>query len=348
MSLRRTVLLLAALTGPLGCGAEADPPDARPRVPAAAPARPAAPPKPAAKPVLFNTPEADAILSKLQVFPKDNPWNEDISERPVHPDSDKIIDAIGRNLRFRWNQDMSFILIPPDQPTVPVQVEYKDESDPGPYPIPAEAPIENWPLSGHPLEKLQREGDGDRHVIVVDPAAMKLYELFASYKTDSGWRASSAAIFDLRSNKLRPDGWTSADAAGLPIFPGVVRYDECARGMVEHALRVTFRRTRRAYVYPATHYASRSKDPLLPRMGERFRLKRSFDHSRFPDHVQAILKGLKKYGMFVADNGIDWAVSVAPDARIRGLETLDHKALKGNDFEIIVPTGPEEGPRARN
>jgi hypothetical protein len=297
--------------------------------------------------MLFNTPEADAVLSKLQDFPKDNPWNEDISDRPVHPDSDKMINAVGRKLRFRWNHDMPFILVPPDQPRVPVKIAAVDESEPGPYPIPDGAPVEGWPLSGGPLDKLQREGEGDRHVIVVDPAGMKLYELFHSYRTAAGWKVDSAAIFDLASNRLRPDGWTSADAAGLPIFAGVVRYDECERGMVEHALRVTIRRTRRAYIYPATHYASRLKDSVLPRMGERLRLKKDFDISRFPPHVQAILKGLKKYGMFVADNGIEWAVSIAPDDRIKGLETLDDKALKGGDFEVIVPTGPEEGPRAR-
>jgi hypothetical protein len=151
----------------------------------------------------------------------------------------------------------------------------------------------------------------------------------------------------LTSNSLRPDGWTSADAAGLPIFPAVVRYDEVARGEITHALRVTVRKTRRAYVYPATHYASRLKDPVLPRMGERLRLKKDFDISRFPPHVQTILKALKKYGMIVADNGIEWAISIAPDTRIQGLETLDHKAVKGGDFEVIVPTGPEEGPRAK-
>ncbi|MBI3857375.1 MAG: alpha/beta hydrolase [Planctomycetes bacterium] len=303
------------------------------------------PTPPVARPIPFNTPEADAVLSSLQIFPKDNPWNEDISQRPVHPDSARIIETIGRDLRFRWNQDMSFILVPPDQPKLPVAIGAKEESDPGPYPIPDQAPLEGWPLSKVPLEMLQREGDGDRHLIVVDPAAMKLYELFATYRRPAGWKCDSAAIFDLRSNALRPDGWTSADAGGLPIFPAIVRYDECERGMVEHALRVTFRRTRRAYVYPATHYASALKDPLLPRMGDRFRLRADFDLSRFPPHVQAILKGLKKYGMIVADNGIDWAVSTAPDSRIQGLETLDHKALKGSDFELVVTTGPDEGPR---
>jgi hypothetical protein len=258
-----------------------------------------------------------------------------------------MIDTIGRNLRFRWNHDMSYIIVPPDQPRVPITLGYADESDPGPYPVPPEAPLEGWPIHGGSLDKLQREGTGDRHVIVIDPAGMKLYELFYAFRTTTGWKADSSAIFDLRSNKLRPDGWTSADAGGLPIFAGVVRYDECARGMVDHALRVTFRKTRRAYVYPATHYASPHKDPLLPRMGERFRLKKDFDITRFPPHVQAILKALKKYGMIVADNGIEWAVSVAPDARILGLETLDHKAVKGTDFEVIVPTGPDEGPRAK-
>lgn len=309
---------------------------------------PAAPPaKAPAKPVFFNTPEADAILSTLQVFPKDNPWNEDISERPLHPDSARMIEGIGKNLRFRWNQDMPFILVPPDQRRVPLEISGKEESDPGPYPIPDNAPLEGWPLSGVALEKLQREGEGDRHVIVVDPAGMKLYETFSTFRTAAGWKCDTAAVFDLKSNRLRPDTWTSADAAGLPIFAGVVRYDEVERGMVEHAMRVTFRKTRRAYVYPATHYASPHKDPLLPRMGERFRLRKDFDVSKFPPHVQAILKGLKKYGMICADNGIDWAISTAPDSRIQGLETLDHKALKGSDFEVIVPTGPEEGPRAR-
>src|SRR5262245_8303117 len=311
---------------------------------------PAPTPRPAAvaRPVPFNTPEADAILSTLQIFPKDNPWNEDISERPLHPDSDKIVDAIGRNLRFRWNLDQCFVFVPPDQPRVPVQIDYRDESDPGPFPIPDDALVEGGPITPGPdLARYQREGEGDRHLLVVDPAAKRLYELFHVYRTSSGWKADSTAVFDLTSNRLRPDGWTSADAAGLPIFPAVVRYDECERGRVEHALRFTVRRSRRAYVYPATHYASSLKDPSLPRMGERFRLKKDFDISRFPPHVQAILKGLKKYGMLVADNGIEWAISVAPDPRIRGLETLDHKALKGSDFEVILPTGPDEGPRAR-
>ena len=151
--------------------------------------------------------------------------------------------------------------------------------------------------------------------------------------TDAGWEASNEATFDLRTGALRPERWTSSDAAGLPIFPAVVRYDECARGMVEHAMRFTVRRTRRGYVLPATHWASPSRDPSHPRMGERFRLRSGFDVSGFPPHVQAILKGLKKYGMFVADNGSDWYMSIAPDRRLSGLETL-HR-VKGSDFEVV-------------
>jgi hypothetical protein len=335
----RKMLCAGLLTVLVACSAEEAPPAAAPR--------PSKPPL-AKSPVLFHTPEADAILSTLQIFPKDNPWNEDISDRPVHPDSSKIIDSIGRNLRFRWNLDMPFQIVPADQPRVPVHIEYKDESDPGPFPIPDDALVEGGPITPGPaLEKWQREGEGDRHVIIVDPAAKKLYELFHAYRTPTGWKADSTAVFDFTSNKLRPDGWTSADAAGLPIFPAVVRYEECERGRIDHALRFTVRRSRRAYVYPATHYASSLKDPALPRMGERFRLRKDFDLSRFPPHVQAILTALKKYGMIVADNGIEWAISVAPDPRIKGLETLDHKALQGSDFEVVVPTGPEEGPRAR-
>jgi len=169
-----------------------------------------------------------------------------------------------------------------------------------------------------------------------------LYEFYQARKTDTGWQAAQASVFDLKSNRLRPDGWTSSDAAGLPIFPAVVRYDELRRGIVEHAMRVTVRRTRRAYVAPATHFASRLTDPNLPRMGERMRLKRDFDVSGFSPEVQAILKGLKKYGMFVADNGIDWAISVAPDERIPVLhEQL--RRIKGSAFEVVqAPRGARD------
>jgi hypothetical protein len=297
------------------------------------------------RPVMFDTPEADAILAALPVFPRDNPWNQDISSLPVHRDSARIIESIGGARPLDYNLDMNFIIVPPDQPRVPVKVtEYPQESDPGPFPIPANAPIENWPMHrnedtaalpqpGQTLEHLQREGTGDRHLIVVDPENGKLHEFWQARKRDTGWEAAMAATFDLRTGALRPERWTSADAAGLPIFPAIVRYDECVRGIVAHAMRVTVRRTRRAYVLPATHWASANRDPYLPRMGERIRLRGDFDLAGFPPHAQAILRGLKKYGMFVADNGADWRMSIAPDRRLTGLESL-HR-VKGSDFEVV-------------
>jgi hypothetical protein len=313
---------------------------------ASQPSRRPHPPMPAiTAPVMFDTPEADRILQALQVFPPDNAWNQDISAMPVHRDSAKIIATIGPDKPLEYNLDMSFIIVPPNQKRVPVKLlDYPAESDPGPYPVPDNAPIENWPLTrnedkkalpkpGQTLDELQREGTGDRHVIVVDPVNGKLYEFWQGRRTDAGWEASNNATFDLKTGALRPEGWTSADAAGLPIFPAVVRYDECRRGLVEHAMRFTVRRTRRAYVLPATHWASSNLDASLPRMGERFRLRKDFDVSGFPPHVQAILKGLKKHGMFMADNGSDWYMSIAPDRRLEGLETLNK--LKGSDFEVV-------------
>ena len=186
---------------------------------------------------------------------------------------------------------------------------------------------------------------GTVHVVVVDPFNAKLYELYIGRKTDTGWQAAQSSTFDLKSNKQRPAGWTSTDAAGLPIFPAIIRHDELERGNVEHAMRFTVRNTRRAYVYPATHYASKKTDENLPRMGERYRLRRDFDTTGFSPHAKAILKGLQKYGMFMADNGGDWRLSVAPDSRIKGLAEL--RKVQGKDFEVIVPTGPNEGPRAK-
>jgi hypothetical protein len=310
-----------------------------------------------AAPVLFDTPEADDVLSKMQIFPADNPWNEDISDRPVHPDSAAIIADIGADKPLGYNLDMNFVLVPADQPRVPVRVTlYPAESDPGPFPIPSNAPIENWPLSrnedhgalpkpGVTLEQFQREGTGDRHLIVVDPGNKRIHELYQARLTDTGWEAAQASTFDLSSNRLRPERWTSSDAAGLPVFPAIVRYDEVAAGLVRHAMRVTVRRTRREYVYPATHFASSRTESNLPRMGERLRLRKDFDTSSFPPHARAVLEGLKRYGMFVADNGSEWLMSIAPDRRFEGLESLAR--VKGSDFEVIVPTGPAEGPRAQ-
>ncbi len=294
------------------------------------------------KPAMFNTPEADAILSGLQVFPKNNPWNEDITRRPVHPDSDRMITAIGRDKTMRVNLDMAFILVPPNQPRVEVMIGQPGESDRGPYPVPDNAPIEGWPLSGKTLDDAQQTGsaDEDRHMLVVDPLNGMLYEFYHVFKRPAGWEARCEATFDLKSNKMRPRKWTSADAAGLPIFASLPRFDECERGAVSHALRVTVSRTRREFLYPATHQAGSTDSPLAPAMGQRFRLKAGVDISGFPKHAQAIAAAMKRYGLFVADNGHDWDISVPPDARLKGLEAL--RKLKGGDFEVIVSTGEDD------
>jgi len=302
---------------------------------------------PLTSPVMFNTPEADVILTNLQVFPPNNPWNQIITNWPLHPDSKRIIASIGNEKPLRYNPDMAFVLVPPGQPRVDVKLTgYPDESDKGPYPVPDNVPIEGWPadfqrnpnLRNLTLEDVQRDTakiGGDRHAIVVDPVSRMLYEFYTLRTTDTAWHAAQASIFDLKSNKLRPTGWTSTDAAGLPIFPAIVRYDELKRGSIGHALRVTVVKTRRAFVAPATHYASSLTSKDLPRMGERLRLRREFDVSKFSPEARTILTALKDYGMFVADNGIDWALSVAPDERIPVLHE-ELRRVKGSDFEVVV------------
>jgi hypothetical protein len=307
------------------------------------------------KPILFDTPEADVVCSALEVFPPDNPWNLVVADWPLHPNSKNIIASIGADKPFRYNPDMGFVLVPPGQRKIDLKlVSYPAESDRGPFPLPDNVPIEGWPVGYRlpgggmkaTLQEVQedklKEG-GDRHALVVDPANRMLYEFYQLRKVPGGWQAAQSSVFDLKSNALRPDGWTSADAAGLPIFPAVVRYDELKRGLVEHAMRVTVVKTRRAYVYPATHYASPHKDENLPRMGERIRLRKDFDVSGFSPEVQAILKGLQKYGMFVADNGIDWAISVAPDPRIPVLHQ-ELRKIKGSDFEVVQPPAGYQPP----
>ncbi|HJZ91734.1 MAG TPA: hypothetical protein VKE40_12740 [Gemmataceae bacterium] len=299
---------------------------------------------PVTAPISFDTPEADAVMSALEVFPPDNPFNLVVEDWPLHPASKQIVAGIGADKPLRYNPDMGFVLVPPDFKKVDVKVvEYPHESDKGPFPVPDNVPIEGWPVGYKDkkvtLEDVQRnvlKEEADRHGIVLDPTSRMLYEFFQLRRTDGGWEAAQASVFDLKSNKLRADGWTSADAAGLPILPAVVRHDELKRGAVEHALRVTVRKTRRAYVYPATHYASRLEDENLPRMGERLRLRKDFDVSGFSPEAQAILNALKKYGMFVADNGIEWAISCTPDPRIPVLHD-EFRKVKGSDFEVVVP-----------
>jgi hypothetical protein len=276
---------------------------------------------PISEPVMFDTPEADKILSALEIFPPDNPWNLLIEDWPLHLNSKAIIESVGTNKVFRYNPDMGFILVPPNQKKVPVKLTaYPDESDPGPYPAPQRVPIEGWPASfrRYPgqadltIEDVMRGKpnlDADRHGIVVDPVGRKLYEFYRLTMTDKGWAAEQASIFDLAANKYRPESWTSSDAAGLPIFPSVIRYDELKRGVVDHALRISVRRSRRAFVFPARHFASSLTEENLPRMGERIRLRKDFDLTGFTPEAKAILTAMKRYGALVADNGIEWAVS---------------------------------------
>jgi len=298
-----------------------------------------------AEPVLFNTPEADALCTALEVFPPDNPWNQLVDEWPLHPESASIVASIGVDKPLRCNLDMGFVLVPPTQERVQVQiVAYPAESDPGPYPVPANTPVEGWPAgfaegAVPSLAEVQRRPpayEGDRHAIIVDPVNRLLYEFFVFGRAERGWEADQASVFDLKTNALRPAGWTSADAAGLPIFPSVVRYDEIQRGRIDHALRVTVRRTRRAFTAPATHYASRSENPEYPRMGERLRLRAGVDLSGFSPEVRTVLRALQRYGMLVADNGIEWAISVAPDPRLPSLHA-ELRRIRGSDFEVVVP-----------
>jgi len=219
-----------------------------------------------------------------------------------------------------------FVTVKRSHRRVPVSFEYAGESDPGPYPIPRGVPIEGG-----------RDSDGDRHVIVVDRGRCRLYELFAAYPRDGGdrWRGGSGAIWNLDSNRMRPRGWTSADAAGLPILPGLARYDEVKRGRIDHALRFTVERTRRKFIYPARHFASDLTNRNLPAMGQRFRLKAGYGIKRFPRQARVVLKALKRYGMIVADNGSNWYVSGAPH---RGwdndqLHTLHD--VPGRAFEVV-------------
>ncbi|HKQ48752.1 MAG TPA: hypothetical protein VJZ71_11840 [Phycisphaerae bacterium] len=282
---------------------------------------------------------AAANLSSLQIFPDDNPWNQDISALPVHPNSANYLASMGLNTGLHpdfgtvWDGapiGIPYVVVGGDQPRVPVSFDYANQSDPGPYPIPPDAPIEGG-----------ADSDGDRHIIVIDRDNRLLYELFYAYPSAGGWTAGSGAIFDLTSNALRPAGWTSADAAGLPIFPGLARYDEIVEeGELHHALRFTVAHTQRAYISPARHFASSSTDANRPPMGLRVRLKADFDVSQFPTTVQVILRGLKRYGMFVADNGSNWYITGAPDSRWNDEELSTLGDVKGHDFEVVYTGDP--------
>jgi hypothetical protein len=273
------------------------------------------------------------------ILPANNIWNRDISTLPVHAMSSTWVATIGAGsplhpdfgAPYRGRAiGIPYVNVGTTQPLVPVSFTYADESDPGPYPIPPLVPVEG----GGPLPS---KGRGDAHVLVVQQDTCTLYETFASKRLRNGasWSLGSGAVYDLSSNALRPDGFTSADAAGLPILPGLVRFDEVAGGAITHALRFTAPSTQRAYVWPARHYASSITDPSYPPMGIRVRLKASVDISGFSAVNQVILTALKKYGMFLADNGSSWFVSGAPDDRWDNDELHALTQLRGSDFEVV-------------
>jgi hypothetical protein len=285
-------------------------------------------------------PSQTAQIGSCSVFPPDNPWNRDVSRDPVHPRSNAYISSLmqGPNKTLRagfglWSQyGIPYAIVSGSQPKVPIRfTEWGMQSDPGPYPIPLNAPVEGAGTVS-----------SDQHVLVVDKDNCKLYEMHNASRSGSAWQASSGAVFDLRSNALRPERWTSADAAGLPIFPGLVRYDEVVNGAIAHALRVTVWRAQAKYVYPARHFQNNFTDPNLPPMGLRIRLKASFNTAGYSSHARVILEALKKYGMMVADVGQNFHLSGTSDSRWdrASLETLRNVPITA--FEAVVIPGMEE------
>lgn len=321
-------------------------------------------------PILFNTPEADAVVSAMQVMPPDNAWNEDISQRPLLTNSAAMIARVKADLavsagrqNLRLFSEMNYVLVPDNQPAQPITFFlYSDESDldggtdpVGLYPIPPNLPVELWPVETGNLTNAEWQQDinedgGDRHSIIVKPGAGYIWETWRTKRTGTAWEAANGAKWNLASNTLRPAGWTSADAAGLPMFPALVRYDECQRGMVEHALRLIVKRTRTGPIYPATHQASNpeTSDPDVPAMGQRFRLKASYViPENWTIQEKAVLRALKKYGAIVADNGNFFSVSITPDNRYpSGCFTHISNNIDINNFEVIQTTGATAGPRS--
>jgi len=277
----------------------------------------------------------NASLHGRRPFPADNPWNVDVSADAVDPSSATLIASCGNSglhpdFGTVWDgapNGIPYVVVSGTEGKVPASFMYASESDPGPYPIPPGAPIEGGSNSS-----------GDRHVLVVDRDNWKLYELFDAHPENGGerWTAGSGAVFDLASNALRPAGWTSADAAGLPIFAGLVRYDEAVeQSEIRHALRFTCPRTRRAYVGPATHWASSNTDASLPPMGMRVRLRADFDVSTYPPEVRVILRAMQRYGMLLADNGSGWYVSGAPDPRWSDDNLATLSRVRSSDFQVV-------------
>jgi hypothetical protein len=261
---------------------------------------------------------------RCPIFPASNPWNQRVDRLPVDPRSDAIVAAIGADEPlhpdFGTRYGIPFTTVSAHQKRVRVNFDYADESDKGPYPIPADVPLEQG---------------SDSHALIVDRDRCRLYELFAAHRTGRSWHAGSGAIWNLRSDKLRPKGWTSADAAGLPILPGLARWDDVKRGSIDHALRFTVAQTRDAFVFPARHAASDLTDPNLPPMGLRLRLKASVDVSKLPSQARIVAVALQRYGMIVADNGSDWFVTGAPSPHWDDEQLDALKRLRGSDFEVV-------------
>ena len=270
---------------------------------------------------------SSATIAGCAAFPADNPWNRDVSADPVDSNSDAYIRSMNGGSTFLhadfgspFEYGIPWLSVSGNQPRVPISFYYDDESDPGPYPFPLDAPVESG---------------GDLHVLAVDRDNCRLYEAFDCERSGGGWACGSGAIFDLRTNALRRDGWTSADAAGLPILPGLARLEEVERGEIRHALRFTVRRTQRAYVHPATHFASSDTDPTRPPMGLRVRLKASYDIAPYIGAARIILNALKRYGMMVADNGSDWFISGERNPRWNDVDLDQLKRVPGSAFEVV-------------
>jgi hypothetical protein len=270
------------------------------------------------------------------ILPAEDPLNQEIAGAPVSPNSTAYVASIGLTAHLHPDfgtepsYGIPYTVVTAKQRKVPIKfTEYGAESNPGPYPVPADAPIEGGGKSGQ----------GDKHVLVMQEGSCKLYELYDANREGRGWAAASGAVFNLRSDALRPEGWTSADAAGLPIFPLLVRYPEVARGQIDHALRVTVPETQMGYIHPATHYASNSSNPDLPPMGLRLRLKASYSLAGFTGQSLVILQALKRYGLIVADNGSPWFITGAPNPHWNDANLEQIKRVPGSEFEV-VQTGP--------
>jgi hypothetical protein len=299
--------------------------------PAAAPVDPAAitPVSASARAVRVRPTATATTLGGCPVFPADNAWNTDVSQAPVRAGSAATIAHFGGNLHPDFGSNpaygIPFVIVPADQAPVPVTFDaYGDQSDPGPYPIPLIAPV---------------EAGSDAHVLALQQGSCVLYELFGASADRTGWTAASGARWDLSSNALRPEGWTSADAAGLPILAGLLRYDEVASGVVTHAIRMTFAQTYAGHIHPATHDASSNTDPTLPPMGLRLRLRPDFDLGPYTGAARVILVAMQRYGMIVADNGSNWYFGGATDARWNDEDLDQLKGVPGSAFEV-VETGP--------